>query len=408
MFFSILREAVSSILSNKSRTILTLLGVVIGIASVVTVVAAGEGGKSIIMKEFEGFSPTSIQIYANWNEYHLDRTFKVEPMNDRDLADLEKFAPHLEAVTPLVNRRSVIRVGGIEKNLNITGTNQNYIDYVEYQLTSGRIITQEEVRNQAKVAVIGSLIKEEFFPWEDPVGQYMTIFGTPIRIVGVLAEKEKTDMISISNPDETYNNAIVVPISLFDRLFNQEGEYWFILAKATSIEDIPQAKKEALRVLARNHGKWNDRVDKFQAVEMQSQIEMINTVIGAITIGVSVLAGIALLVAAIGIMNIMLVSVKERTREIGIRKAIGAKKQHIMLQFLLETLLICGGGGLLGLALAFGAAGIIGHFAKWPVIFQGYTIVLSLSLSIITGLVSGLYPAGRAADLVPQEALRYE
>ena len=405
---NLLVEAVSAIFSNKSRTVLTLLGIVIGISSVITVIAAGAGGRSIIMKEFEGLSPTTLSIYTNWEARSMNSTFKAEAMTARDIGDLEKYAPHLTAIAPIQEMSTLLSVDDKEKQLSVTGTTEAYIEYVEVELAAGRIITAEEVLRQEKVAVVGSLIKEEFFPDTDAVGKYIKAFGVPIKIVGVLEHKEKTDTISISDPDSTFNNAFVVPISLFKRIFGGDGHYWNVVAKATSIEDIPKAQKEALNVLARNHGKWDDRVHKFTVMSMKEQLEMITNVITTITVGVAVLAGIALLVAAIGIMNIMLVSVKERTREIGIRKALGARESDIRFQFLIETLLLCGGGGLGGLALSAGASVIIGKIAAWPVIMDPGTAVIAITLSLITGLLSGFYPATRAARLVPHEALRYE
>ena len=408
MILTLFKEAFSAIVGNKSRTFLTLLGIVIGIASVVTVIAAGDGGKAIIMQEFEGLSPTTLQIMVNWQDWSLNRALELEPMTQKDIDDLENNTSKVLSIAPVSSMRTLIKVGDKQKNLDVTGTNNNYVDFVEYGLDSGRIITKDEVQRQEKVAVIGYLIKEEFFPDSDPVGQYMTAFDVPIRIIGVLKPKEKTDTISISNPDEGYNNVIVVPITVFKRLFGGKGDYWMVLSKASSIADIPAAKDEILKVLAKNHGKWNGTTNKFMISGMQEQLDMINKVIGTVTVGVAVLAGIALLVAAIGIMNIMLVSVSERTREIGIRKAIGAKARDIRTQFLIETLLLCGGGGVIGLGVAYGATVVIGYFAKWPAVINWGTAFLSIGLSLVTGLASGFYPASRAARLVPQEALRYE
>ncbi|MDC7226918.1 MAG: ABC transporter permease [Spirochaetales bacterium] len=405
---NLLTEAGSAIISNKSRTVLTLLGIVIGISSVITVLAAGAGGRSIIMKEFEGLSPTALQIGINWEAYSLNRSYKIDTLSARDIEDLEEYAPHLTAIAPLQQMKTELKAGDREKQLTVTGTTEAYIEYVDVKLESGRIMTTDEVERQEKVAIIGHLIKEEFFPDSDAVGQYIRAFGVPVKIVGVLEYKEKTDTVSLSNPDETFNNAFVVPISLFKRLFGGDGSYWDVMAKATSIEDIPRARSEILRVLARNHGKWNEQTDKFSVTSMKEQLEMINTVITTITIGVAVLAGIALLVAAIGIMNIMLVSVKERTREIGIRKALGARESDIRLQFLIETLILCGGGGLGGLGLSVLAAFIIGKAASWPVIMDPGTAAAAVILSLVTGLLSGFYPAARAAKLIPHEALRYE
>ena len=408
MIWLIFIEAVSAIMAHKSRTLLTMLGIVIGIASVITVIAAGEGGKAIIMKEFEGLSPSSLFIYKNWNALSKDSTLKEEDLDSRDLDGIKRFAVHVKNASPIRSFRTLIRAGGYEKQLSVTGTNESYIEYSEYELEEGRVFTKDEVDSQAKVAVVGHAIKEEFFSGEEASGEYIEIFKMPVKIIGVLKKKEKTNTVSISNSEDETNNAVVVPITFFERSREGDSGYDMILCKAVSIKEIPDAKKEILKILAKNHGKWHGKIDKFMITGMQEQLKMINKVVGTITIGVALLAGIALLVAAIGIMNVMLVSVKERTREIGLRKAIGARKRHIMIQFLIETLILCGGGGVIGLAAASGAASLIASLAKWPVIINPSTVILAAGLSLFTGLVSGMYPAGKAASLIPHEALRYE
>jgi putative ABC transport system permease protein len=408
MIWSMLVEATDAILANRSRTLLTLLGIVIGISSVITVIAAGDGGKAIIMEEFEGLAPTTLQIGVNWGLSGNDRTFRGEPITDRDIYDLEHEVPIIQSVTPIRSMNTLVRRGEVANDLSVTGTNANYVDFVEFELDAGRIINDSEETEQAKVAIIGSLIADEFFPGEDPVGKHLVLFDTPFLVVGVLERKDNAYSVSLSNPDENFNNAIVVPVSVFRRFFGGEDGYWTVMAKANSIPEIERAKRQILQVLARNHGLWKENEDKFRVSGMKEQLDMINTVISTVTIGVAVLAGISLLVAAIGIMNIMLVSVRERTREIGVRKAIGAKYRHILLQFLIETLLLCGGGGLIGLGAALGAAALIARFAGWPAVVSPVTASLAIGLSLFTGLLSGFYPAARAAKLPPQEALRYE
>jgi putative ABC transport system permease protein len=403
MFRFILREAVFSILLNKSRTILTLLGIVIGIASVITVVAAGDGGKLVIMDVFQGFSPTTLQILPNYRDMQQNSLFKMSLITNKDMVDFEKNIPEIRSVTPIKQARTIVRAGGVEKQLSVTGTTNSYIEFVDISLAQGRIITQEEADRQDKIAIVGAGIADEFFQGEDPIGQYIIAFDTPMQIVGVLSRKEKADTISIMDTSATYNNAIVVPVGVFRRLFGTDEGFQTVLAKSADIASIPEVRKKVIQILDRNHGKWDNKVSKYMVFSMDEQLALINQTVGTLTLGVALLAGISLLVSAIGIMNIMLVSVKERTREIGIRKALGAQEDWIMLQFLIETVLLCGGGGLIGLGFAYFASFLIGIIAHWPAIVRIETCVLAISLSVITGLFSGFYPASRAANFRPRK-----
>ena len=244
MFKILFREALSAIAANKSRTLLTLLGIVIGIASIVTVIAVGNGGKSIIMKEFEGLSPGTIYITRNY----MSKQHRREKLTDKDLKNLEKYVEEIEDIAPIISMNTVVKTGYLQKKISIVGTNNNYIHFVEYSLDTGRVFTKDEVRQQEKKAVIGSLISEEFFPEGKAVGKYFNAFGTPFQVIGVLKRKEKSDSISISDPDKNYNNVIVVPVGIFKRFFGGKKGYSTVLARVKKLPKLEEAKKKILNV----------------------------------------------------------------------------------------------------------------------------------------------------------------
>ncbi|ADN02867.1 ABC transporter permease [Spirochaeta thermophila] len=405
----LLVEALQSLWAHPSRTILILLGVVVGLSAVIVVMAAGEGGKAIIMEEFQGMGPDTLIVQPNWAARSEGGSFRVEFLTPEDVADLERYGRFIRDVTPVVQLRTVLETRYAEKQLTVTGTTLSFINFWEFSLAEGRLITEEEVRTKEKVAIVGSLVAEELFPGGNAVGEYVRIAGEPVRVVGVLARKEKTYGVSLSDPDETFNNSVILPVYAFERIFSRRTQdYEVVFCKAVSLERVLEAKREILEILEKRHGRTADGLHKFMVVDMKTQIQMIDQVIGTITTAVAILAGIALLVAAIGIMNVMLVSVKERTREIGIRKAIGAKRRHVVVQFLLESLLVCGGGGLLGIGVSYLVAYLVGEWAGWPVLIDLKVVFFAFFLALATGMLSGVYPAGKAGSLMPHEALRYE
>lgn len=405
----LLIEAFQSLWVHPSRTILILLGVVVGLSAVIVVVAAGEGGKAIIMEEFQGLGPDTLIIQPNWMLAMETGISRVDYLSPEDVADLERYGRFIRDVTPIVERRAILKTRFAEKQLTVTGTTLSFISFWNFELAEGRLITPEEVRGKERVAIIGSLVAEELFPGRSAVGEYLRIADEPVRVVGVLARKEKTYGVSLSDPDETFNNAVVVPVYAFERIFKRRAQrYPLLFCKAVSLEKIVEAKREILEILDKRHGLSEAGAHKFMVTDMKTQIQMINQVVGTITTGVAILAGIALLVAAIGIMNVMLVSVKERTREIGIRKAIGAKRRHVVIQFLLEALLVCGGGGVLGIGFSYVIAYLVGRWAGWPVLIDLKVVAFAFFLALGTGVLSGVYPAGKAGSLMPHEALRYE
>ena len=290
----------------------------------------------------------------------------------------------------------------------LLGTMHQYLDTGRARVARGRFLNDTDDLFLRKVGVMGAALAASLFPGADPIGRTVRVNNAmDVEIVGVLEPEEQSFISTVSDFDTSDNNRLFVPSSALSRM-GGSTQIFFLTGDAVSVDRIPDATAEILAVLDANHGRWDGTVQKYAVQEMGQVLGMIDTATGALTAAISIIAGIALVVAGIGIMNIMLVSVKERTREIGVRKALGATQSSILNQFLLETLALCGGGGLLGVVFAIAAIQVIAAVTKWPALISWSTVQLAVILSLVTGLVFGLYPASRAARMDPVEALRYE
>jgi putative ABC transport system permease protein len=408
-FFSLLSEALLAVSSNKSRTALTLLGIVIGVGSVVTVVGIGDGAKIVIGELLGSFGSKSLIIMPNQAAMRAsDWRFRPEQITREDIAMINTGASAVAAVTPQITIEATVTHQGIVEQVQLLGTLHHYLKAQGMRVAKGRFLVPEDDQLMRKVGVLGADIAGRLFPSGDPIGAFVGIDGiTQMEVVGVLEQEEKSFISTVSEIDTTSNNTIFVPAATVERVGGSSYIY-FLIGEAVSQERIDEAKRQILSILTVNHGKWDGRHEKFVIQEMGAVLDTIDTTTATLTAFISIIAGIALLVAGIGIMNIMLVSVKERTREIGTRKALGAKQASILNQFVVETLIVCGGGGFLGVGLAAGAVAIVAEASGWPAVISWSAVRLSVLLSMTTGLVFGLYPASRAARMDPVEALRYE
>jgi putative ABC transport system permease protein len=301
-----------------------------------------------------------------------------------------------------------VKSGEKVQKATLFGTMHQYLTASKLVVRKGRFLDADDDTFMRKIGVLGFDLAGSLFGSADPIGQFVRINNmVEVQIVGVLEKEEKSFISTVSDFDTSNNNRLFVPSSAIERV-GGNSQIYFLIGEAVSTDKIDDATQEILAVLDKNHGKWNGTVEKYFVQQMGQVIAMIDTATGTLTAAISIIAGIALLVAGIGIMNIMLVSVKERTREIGVRKALGAKQSSILNQFLLETLVLCGGGGLFGVAFAVLAIHLVASITKWPALISGSVIELAVILSLVTGLVFGLYPASRAARMDPVEALRYE
>lgn len=405
-----IREAVESLSANKLRTGLTMLGIVIGVAAVVAMTAIGAGASSSITSSIESMGTNLIYVSRQYGD-------QIANPQALTLADAEAImssggAPDVLAVAPSVNTTRTVVYGDNSQSTTINGVTPDYATVRNTSVSSGRFINEDDINNRSTVAVLGSDVVDELFGSDvGVVGQKIRIGNMLYEVIGIL---ESAGSSSIGS---SADNQIIVPITTaFSRLVarsNANNEVNLISVSALSSESTDAAVSEITSILRSRHNITSNEDDDFTTMSMKSMTEAASSITGVLTIFLGGVAAISLLVGGIGIMNIMLVSVIERTKEIGLRKAIGAKNSDILLQFMVESLIIGLVGGILGLALAWVLTTAIKNiaaassFSLTPVITLG-SVLLAMAFSMGVGLVFGIYPASRAAKLEPVEALRTE
>jgi putative ABC transport system permease protein len=401
----IVRVALGALRANKLRSLLTMLGIVIGVAAVIAVVALGTGAQSAVRDRISSLGTTLLTVMPGQQRgmggVSFDQSMKLTL---DDAAALEERAPSITAVQPEMTSRLQVQYLNQNTNTSVVGTTSNYLPVRKYELQAGRMFTTAEDMGRQRVAVLGPAVLEAFginSP-EAIVGENVRIRGIQFTVVGVL--KSKGQAMPWGNPDDQ----VLVPITTGRfRLFGSD-RLRSISVLAESEEKIPEAMADIQRVIRREHRLAQGRPDDFQ---IRSQADFLNTLGETTQVFTYLLSGIAavsLLVGGIGIMNIMLVSVTERTREIGIRKALGATKANILAQFLIEAVVLCLLGGLIGALVGSGGATAMSKFFNWNTIISPAAILASFVFSAVVGVLFGVWPARRAAGLDPIVALRYE
>ena len=392
------RVALQAIRANKLRSLLTALGIIIGVGAVITMIALGTGARKAVEARIQALGPTLLTVFAGQGfRGGIAFTDRVSLTMDDDTA-LAQGARYLSAVVPELARNLQVQRGSLNVNVNVVGTTPDYVPVRGYTVTAGRMFTAGEDQARRRYAVLGSSLPDMFN--SNPaamIGQEIQIRGIPFEIVGILSEKGSQ---GFNNPDEQ----VYIPLQTARYRIMGTDRLRSITAKVADIEDMNLAMIEIERVLRRQHkirpGGENDFQIRNQT-DVLATFQQTTQTFGFLLAGI---AAVSLLVGGIGIMNIMLVSVTERTREIGVRKALGATKRNILLQFLVEALVLCLVGGTAGVLLGSLGAVVLSKFAT----ISAFSIFLAFAFSAVVGLFFGIYPARRAAALDPIVALRYE
>ncbi|HHU90583.1 MAG TPA: FtsX-like permease family protein [Clostridiaceae bacterium] len=397
-----IKMAIDSILSNKMRSFLTMLGIIIGISSVISVVSLGVGGQDTITGEFEKIGVSTIRITVKTTEAETS-----DYITYKDIQQLKEKISYIKYATPVTYQTGIASSEKKSRTAMVYGTNEDmqYIDNTE--LLYGRFFNNIEFEERRAVAVIDETAAKSFFGTSDAVGKTINVgpnTGTKkATIIGVA--KSQFEMFG-DMMDEEMPVIVYVPATYLDILYSKESKISELYIMADSKDNTEAAGILAKNMLMNRHG--NRERDVYKAENLMKQLEQINTVVGIFTAFIAAVAAISLLVGGVGVMNIMLVSVTERTREIGIRKAIGAKTSNIMFQFLTESVIISCIGGIIGLIFGISGAYLLGQLAGITPSITPQIVIVSIAFSSAVGIFFGIYPARKAAKLDPIEALRYE
>ena len=421
---------ISAIRSNKMRSLLTMLGIIIGVASVLAMIAIGDGAKEIVRQDAQKLGGANqFFVYRMWYKRVNNRWVRnrsSEYLKYEDVLAMEAECPTVRAATPQIWNWGGVLIqasGGSETRAGWNGVDANYNTAMDWNVKDGRFITDEEVRNASKVCVLGNEVATALFGDRSPLGQEIKIardsgyhnrWGQKegrrsterFTVIGTFVPRGTSLRFGVS-----FDNLVFIPVSTIQERFTGNDQIPRITVYAHTVDDVPQAVEEVKTVIRKRHRNQDDFIEIFEMQAGMAQLDKISRII-KITLGS--IAGFSLLVGGIGIMNMMLVAVTERTREIGLRKALGAKRLDILLQFLIESVIMCGVGGAIGVGLgilagegmALLAVKIVKIVPEWPAVVSPQWILISVSVSAIIGISFGLYPALKASALSPIEALR--
>ena len=404
---NLIRIALRALYRNKLRALLTMLGIIIGVGAVIAMVAIGQGSKKSIQDQLSTMGSNMVTIRPTSNQAagggaRLEST-NIQTLTLDDIKAITQQAEHVNAVSPAVQARGQAINASLNWPTTMQGTSPTYLQIRNWPLSDGISFTDADVNGATKVCLIGQTVAANIFdPGDEPVGKIMRFNKIPFKIIGVLSAKGENAF------GQDQDDIILAPYTTVQKRILAIPYIQTIYASAINEESSAAATQELTAILRTSHKLNNNEADDFT---VRTQAELINTFSSTselMTILLAAIAGISLIVGGIGIMNIMYVSVTERTKEIGLRMSIGARGADILMQFLIEAIVISITGGIIGVLFGIGASKLISIFLSWPTLVSSSSIILSFAVCAITGVFFGYYPAQKASRLDPIEALRYE
>ena len=401
LILDLFKMAIRSLISHKLRTFLTALGIIIGVASVISMISIGEGARQQTLSTISKFGTNIITIKPGNKKSRHVSTGKVDTLMLKDATFIEQNVPLITGVAAQVYRSAQLKFGNKNTNTTVRGTGKNYRRIANFEMQKGRYFNQQEINVAKRVCVLGATVVKNLFEEVNPLGKTIKVDGKNFMVIGITEPK---GALSWFDPDDQ----IFIPVTTAQKRVFGMNHIQSIDVQASKIEDLEVIKEDITQVLRIRHNIAEGKENDFYVQNSSQWLNSWGDAAKTFTYLLGGIAAISLMVGGIGIMNIMLVSVTERTREIGIRKAIGAKKKEILEQFLIESVLISFLGGGAGVLLGMGISEIVSNIGEWETIVSTQSILLAFGFSVGIGIFFGFYPANKAANMNPIEALRYE
>ena len=404
MWFMTLRIAMRALRRNKLRSVLTMLGIIIGVGAVIAMVALGEGAKAMIRAQIASLGTNVLMILPGTATQSGVRTGSggVRTLVDTDAKAMMEEIRSVGFASPLLRRMEQLVAGNLNWSALVQGVAPEFQSIRDWSVVEGRFINDADVDNASKVAVVGQTVADNLFGNENPLDAIIRVRNIPFRVVGVLGVKGQ------SSQGYDQDDTIIIPYTTMQKRLMRITNVQNIIVSVVSAERMQEAQDQISALLRQRHRIQQDQEDDFQIRNLSDIAEAAASSAKVMAVLLGCVASISLLVGGIGIMNIMLVSVTERTREIGIRMAVGARSRDILLQFLVEAVVMAASGGLLGILLGVGSSKVLNQWAQWPTLISPGIVAVAFLFSAAVGVFFGLYPARKAAHLDPIEALRYE